>query len=116
MISISIIVKILAIFLGLMVISKSYHDYQKKRESLAMFLFWTIIWVAIMVFAIKPILVIKIIRWSGNRKMGIGTFLGMASVFLFYVTYRIYHKANLLEQRFRDLITKLAIIDFGKKR
>lgn len=111
---ISLLVKILTSFLGLIVISKTYLDYKKRHESLMMMLFWTIMWLIIVVIALKPILVMNIIKWSGNKRIGIGTFLGMFSMFLFYITYRIYNKTNRLEQKVRDMVTKLAVKDIDK--
>lgn len=104
-----IFVKVISLLLGLMVISKTYLDYKKKNESLTMFLFWTIAWVGIVIVALFPEIIQKALVISQAQKIGTGTFLGIAIVFLFFVIYRIYIKANRLEKQIHDMVMKLGL-------
>lgn len=112
---ISIIIKVFAILLAAIVIAKTYLDYRKKHESLIMFMFWTITWLVIVVVAIHPKIVDVVVSVTRGKQIGIGTFLGLFSVFLFFVTYRVYNKANRLEQQLKELIIKLGLKDLEKK-
>lgn len=110
-----VLVKVFSILLGLTVISKSYHDYKKHKENLLMFLFWTLAWSAIIVASIFPNIVFSLAgRISGNG-IGIGTFFGVAFVFLFFITYRVYIKANRLEQNIKDIVMKLGLKDIEQE-
>ena len=110
-----IFTKIVSILLALLVISKTYLDYKKKREGLTMFLFWSITWVAIVYVAIKPSIFYKFATSLSNKDVGMGTFVGLAFVFLFYITYRVYVKANRLEQKLKDIVMKIGIKDIDEE-
>ncbi len=101
--------KILAIILAAMVISKTYLDLKKHREVLTTFLFWTIAWIAVVYVALDPGLFIKIVNKLSDSGTGFGTFFGLAFIFLFFITYRIYTKANRLEQQIKEIVMKIGI-------
>lgn len=104
-------VKIISFLLGLMVISKTYLDYKKKSESLFMFLFWTLAWIGIIVISLFPEIIDQALQISKAQKIGTGTFLGIAIVFLFFIIYRVYIKANRLEKKIHDMVMKLGLKD-----
>lgn len=104
-------VKIISLILGLMVISKTYLDYKKKNESLFMFMFWTIAWVGIIILSLFPEIINDALQISMAQKIGTGTFLGVAIVFLFFVIYRVYIKANRLEKKIHKMVTELGLKD-----
>ena len=109
-----IILKILSLILGLVVITKTIHDYKKKKESFVMFIFWMIIWTAIIVLAIFPLLIDKINLMIGGVGSGANTFIGAAIVFLFFITYRVYTKANRIERQIHDMVMKLGLKNIDK--
>ena len=81
--------KIFSVIMGFMVISRIYVDYKSKLESRTMFVFWFIIWIVIVVVALTyPHSIDLVMAYLGNKRGGIGTVLGIAIVFLFYVSYR----------------------------
>lgn len=102
-------VKIISLILGLMVISKTYLDYKKRNESLVMFLFWTLAWIIIIAISLFPEIIDEALQLSKAQRIGTGTFLGIAIVFLFFVIYRVYIKANRLEKKIHDIAIKLAL-------
>lgn len=104
-------VKIISLLLGLMVISKTYLDYKKKNESFFMFFFWTVAWIGIIILSIFPEIINQALEISKAQKIGTGTFLGIALVFLFFVIYRVYIKANRLEKKIHDMVMKLGLKD-----
>ena len=100
--------KILAVALAAIVISKSYLDFRTRVESLALFLFWTAAWIGIVVIALFPSVIDIVIEHFG-RGTGVGTFLGMAVVLLFFLVYRIYAKLERLEQIVTRAIQETAL-------
>lgn len=109
-----LLIKILSLFLGITVISKTYLDYKKKQEGLAMFLFWSIAWIVIIYAAIVPEQIYKVMQNFSKQNIGTGTFVGIAFMFLFFVTYRVYTKANRLEQKIKDVVTKIGLKEIEK--
>lgn len=103
------IVKLLSIILGLMVISKTYHEFKKGKESVTMFLFWTIAWIGIILISLFPNIVSEIIDLSQGQKIGTGTLLGMSIIFLFFVIYRVYVKADRVEKDLAEIVRQVAI-------
>jgi len=106
-----IIVKLFSIIIGLVVISKTIHDYKKGKESLVMCLFWLITWASIILLTLFPILIYKINSLISGNGPGINTFIGAAFVFMFFVVYRVYTKANRLERQIHDMVMKIGLKD-----
>lgn len=106
-----IVAKIIAVILALLVITKSFHDYKKRNEGIVTFLFWTITWVLIAYVALKPSLVYSFMMSLSGENIGMGTLFGIAFIFLFYITYRVYIKANRLERQIKDIVMKVGIKD-----
>ena len=99
--------QIFSLILAAITISKSYVDFRARRESLQMFVLWTLTWVAIVVVALFPSIV-DVLTVRGGQA-GIGRFLGMALVFLFFLLYRIYVKLERLEQQITILVQEIAL-------
>ncbi|MFA6963147.1 MAG: DUF2304 domain-containing protein [Patescibacteria group bacterium] len=110
-----IIAKILSMVIGIVVITKTFHDFRKKKENLIMSLFWIFTWLAVMVLAIFPPIIDEINRAIGGNDSGLNTFFGAAFVFLFFVTYRIYIKAHRLERQIHRMVMKIGLKDFEKQ-
>lgn len=100
--------KILAVVLAVIVVSKSYIDFRLRVESLPMFLFWAVTWTVIVIIALFPTTIDLVIAYFG-RGTGVGTFLGMALVLLFFLVYRIYAKLGRLEQIVTKAIQETAL-------
>jgi len=107
-----LISKVFSIFLAAIAISKSYVDFRARRESLQMFVLWTVTWLAIVLVALFPSIIGTLI--SGQA--GVGTFLGMAIVFLFFLMYRIFVKLERLEQQLTTLVQDIALREHSKNR
>lgn len=106
--------KIISILLGIIVIAKTLTDYKKKQENWQMMSFWLVIWTVILVIAFYPFIIEStILRFSG-RGSTIGQIVGMGFVFLLYIIYRVYIKAQRLENQMGEIIRKLALKDLKK--
>jgi len=108
-----VLIKILALIFTGLVIVKSYLAYRARQETLVMFLFWSLTWLIIAVIAFYPELITVIL---GERKLGVGSFLGIALVFVYFVVYRLYVKADRIEKRLQDIVRDLALKDFNKNK
>ncbi len=104
----ALVAQIFSVLLALIVISKSYVDFRARIESLSMFLFWVVTWALIVTVALFPSVVDFLLGFSGGR-VGLGTFFGMAIVFLYFVVYRIYVKLERIEQNLTKAIQELAL-------
>jgi len=104
-----IVAKIFALVFALIVLSRSIVDYRARKESLEMTLFWIIVWVGISIIAFFPTLIDEAITLFGGNRSGIGTVFGMGLVFIMFVSYRIYVKANRVEKDIAKLSRKIAL-------
>ena len=101
--------KIIALVLGLIVISKTLTDFRKKQENWQMFLFWMIVWGSIIFIAYDPNIINQVIAHFGYGSYTIGQIFGIGFVFIMFIVYRIYVKANRLEQQLNQLIRNIAL-------
>ena len=111
-----IIAKIFASLFALLVIARSITDYKNKKESLTMTVFWVVIWFAISVFAFFPHVVDFLIKFLGGDKTGLGTIFGMAIIFVLFICYRIYIKANRIEKKLETMVRQYALLSFESER
>ena len=95
-----------SLLLAIVAVSKSYVDFKAHRESLQMFVLWTLTWAAIVFVALVPRTID--ILFSGSNA-GIGRFLGMAVVFVFFLLYRVYVRVERLEQKITTLVQEVAL-------
>lgn len=113
---IALVAKIFSVVFAAISLSKSYVDFRGRRESLQMFLFWTVTWAGIVIVALYPPIIDLVIEYFGGGRTGLGTIFGMGLVFLFYVVYRIYVKLERIEQKLTKTIQEIALRqDWDKK-
>ena len=108
--------RIFSFILAAIAVSKSYVDFRARRESLQMFLFWLITWTAIVVIAMFPWIIDLTLMYFGGGRAGLGTFFGMAIVFLFFVVYRMYVKLDRMQQILTKTIQDLALHDWKSRK
>lgn len=111
-----IISKVLALLFAFIVISKSIVDYKNKNENLTMTIFWIVTWLAITAVAFFPSIVDSAIALAGGSRTGLGTVFGIAIIFILFVSYRIYTKANRIEKQVNELAKIVALEDIRKKK
>jgi len=104
-----IFAKILSAVFALIVLSRSIVDYRDKKESLQMTIFWIVVWLAITAIAFFPFLVSEAINLFGGNRTGLGTVFGMGLVFVMFIAYRIYVKANRIEKHVAKLAREVAL-------
>jgi hypothetical protein len=111
-----IIAQAFASIFAILVVSRSLVDYKQKKESLQMTLFWVVIWVSVLALAFFPGLVDQIITNLGGDRTGLGTIFGMGLVFVLFVSYRIYVKANRIEKNLDKLSREFSLLPLTKPR
>lgn len=111
-----IFAKVFALILSILVIARSLADYKNKKESFEMTAFWLIIWTAIIVFAYYPNLIDKLIAAVGGSRTGLGTIFGMGLVFVLFICYRIYIKANRIEKNLDLLSRNFTLLELKRNK
>jgi hypothetical protein len=111
-----IISKVFALLFATIVISKGVVDYKNKNESLTMTVFWIATWLAITTVAFFPSIVDSAIALAGGSRTGLGTVLGIAIIFVLFISYRIYAKANRIEKQVNQLAKILALKDIKERK
>ena len=73
-----------------------------------MFLLWTLIWIGIVIVAMFPAVVATLVS-AGGGSVGIGTFLGLVIVFLFFLVYRMYVRMDAIQQKLGVVVQEIAL-------
>jgi hypothetical protein len=110
-----LVIKIIAILIAAVAISKSYIDYRKRLESKAMFFIWTVIWLAATTIIVYPLLIDELARYTKDQTITLGSLSGIAFIFMLYIVYRVYAKAARIEYQQAELIRKLGLKKSLKK-
>lgn len=101
--------ELIAASFALLVIVKSYDEFKRGREPLPVFLFWLVTWGAVIVIAFFPGVTDWIRAHVLGPRAGLGTIFGIAIVFLLFLSYRMYLKADRVERDLNRLISELAL-------
>ena len=113
---VSLTAKILALLLAGISVSKSYVDFKARKDSLQIFIFWLMTWIAVVIVALFPRIIDVLIERFGGGETGLGTFFGMALVFVLFVVYRIYIKLERIEQTVIKTVQDIALREEWKSR
>lgn len=106
-----LIAKFIATFFAVMVLLKSFSEFKRGKEPLPVFLSWLFIWGTVLVVAYFPKLTDLLQEKILGPQAGLGTILGIAIVFLLFLSYRLYLKADRAEKDINKLISELALRD-----
>lgn len=101
----------IAVFFASLVFTKSFDDFRRRQEPLPVFILWITVWSSVLLVAFFPGITFWIQEHILGPQAGIGTMLGIAIMFLLFLTYRMYVKADRTERAVNRLITELAIRD-----
>jgi len=112
----TILAKIFAAVFAIVVLSRSIVDYRDRKESLEMTVFWIAVWLGISAIAFFPSLVDDAIKLFGGNRSGLGTVFGMGIVFVMFISYRIYVKANRIEKNLSEISRKYALLGIKKSK
>lgn len=103
-----LIAQAIATFFAVLVLVKSYDEFRHGREPIIMFIFWTVIWLSVLLVAFFPAQAIELGKGLFGEDVGLGTFFGIITVFGLFLAYRLYIKAERAERRVNQLLTMIA--------
>jgi len=101
---ISIIMIVFALFAFAAVVFRTKKGDITKGE----FLFWSIIWIGVIIVALIPSFASALADLFGIGR-GVDVLIYVAILILFYLAFRIYVKIEKLEQEITALVRKLAL-------
>lgn len=101
---------------AVVVIARSFEDWRKGKDSWPILLFWTVAAGGILTVSLFPQTVDWAIAKLGGQRTGVGTIFGLGLVFLFYLSYRIFVKADRVEKDLTKLTRELALRGIRKNK
>ena len=106
-------IQIIAVLFALFAFTRVFLRLREKKLSLLEFLFWTFIWVGLVLVALLPGLFTSIANALGIQTgTGFITYLGL--ILLFYLLFRVYVKIDTLEQEI-TVLTREASLHKAKR-
>jgi small membrane protein len=108
------IIQILILIFALFALSRAFLRFREKSLTVSEFIFWTFIWVAVIVVSIYPDLISEISSIVGIGR-GVDFAVYISVIILFYLVYRIYVKLDEHDQKMNRLMRELIIKTHKKK-
>jgi len=100
-------IQIIAIIFSLFAISRVFLRYRDKKLTINKFVFWGIIWAALIILTLFPNLTSPISDVLGFGR-GLDLLIYLSIALLFYMVFRMYVKIDEQEQRITKLVRELA--------
>lgn len=108
-------IQIIMIIFALFALSRVILRAKEKKLSKNQFLFWTVLWLALVVFAIFPSILTSFANLTGiGRGIDILVYLGI--ILLFYSSFKLYIKIKGVEEKITKLTREIAIKNAPKNR
>ncbi|MBU1975635.1 MAG: DUF2304 family protein [Nanoarchaeota archaeon] len=108
-------IQIIALIFGLFALSRVFLRLKDGNLSRREFVFWTVIWVALLVFAFIPDITTSIAMKLGIER-GMNLIASIGIILLFYLMFRLYIKVEGINQEITKIVRELAIEkEKGKK-
>ena len=109
------IIQILILIFALFALSRAFLRFREKALNRGEFLFWTIIWVSVIVVSVFPD-IISMISTAVGIGRGTDFAIYISIIILYYLIYRIYVKIDAHEQAMTMLIREYTIRDNLNKK
>lgn len=106
----------LVTFFAIFAISRSWLRLKKGNESVLEFIFWSFVWMGVVFIMFFRDLVDIIALKYFDVGRGIDLIVYVSIVVLFYLVFRVYSKAEILEQDITKLTRTIAIEESKKKK
>lgn len=108
------IIQILIIIFALFALSRAFLRLKDKLLKIGEFIFWAILWIAVIVAALFPDLTSSISSVFGIGR-GVDFVIYVSIIILFYLIYRIYVKLDEQDQKISILMREFTIREHKKK-
>jgi len=100
--------QILAIVFALFAFSRAYLLFKNSKINWKEFVFWTVIWVAIIIVSLSTQIMALISEFLGVERP-VDAFIYLSIILLFYLVYRIYAKFDHVEHEITLLVRKISM-------
>ena len=107
--------QILIIAFAVFAISRAFLRLKDNKITIKEFVFWSIIWVALVVFALIPRIIEPLSGIFGLER-GADVLIYLSIIILFYLMFRLYVKLESVEQSITRLVREVAIKKEQKKK
>ena len=104
-----LLIRIITILIAGVSISKSYIDYRHKREPAVMFIFWCVVWSIASLIIVYPPLIDKVLAYTKDKSITVGSLTGLGFLFILFIVYRIYVKVSRVEYNQTKLIREVGL-------
>jgi hypothetical protein len=109
------IIQIIIVLFALFALSRAFLRFKDNRLSKNEFLFWTAIWLAVIVISFIPNLTTQISNFLGIGR-GIDLIVYISVIVMFYLIFRLYVKLESVEKEVTLLVRKFALDTKEKKK
>ena len=109
------LIQVLAIIIAVFAISRALFRLKKRKISLSAFMFWCVLWVAVVIVAFIPGVTAYFSDIFGVRR-GIDFIVYLSIILLFYMIFRVYVKLENISQQITKITRELAIQRKKKKK
>ncbi len=109
------IIQIAGIIFALFALSRVFLRYKDKSIRAFELLFWSIVWVGVVVIASFPAFFTQLSKFFGiGRGVDIVLYVGM--IILFYLLFRLYVKIDAQQKEMTKIVREMAIQNAQKKK
>jgi small membrane protein len=109
------LIQILIIVFALFALSRVFLRFRDNKLTKNEFLFWTLVWLAVVVFAFMP-QVTSIVSSILGIGRGVDLVIYLSIIVLFYLMFRLYVKVDSIRKDITQLVRKFAIEDEDAKK
>ena len=101
-------IQIIAIIFALFALSRATLRLKDKSINSIQFIFWGLIWVAVIIIAFVPNITSSISNILGIRR-GIDVLIYLGMILLFYLIFRLYVKIDRIERDITKIVRKITL-------
>jgi hypothetical protein len=102
------VIQIFALLFAGFAFSRAFLRFRDKKITTKEFLFWTVIWAAVVTVALLPGLTYYFSRMVGVGR-GIDFAIYISIIILFYMIFRLYVKIDSVEQNMGKIVQEIAL-------
>jgi hypothetical protein len=109
------IIQVSVVCLAVLMAIKTAIDFKKNRVTLPIFIFWTILWLAIIAVAVLPQVTGFLDEILAGQGRGLDAIVYLSIFSIFFIIFKIIAKLERLEREITAIVRHLAIKDPKKK-
>lgn len=102
------LIQILAIAFTVLILLKTASDFKKKRIEAKVFVFWTAIWLAVIIVAALPYVTAPLAKLMGVGR-GIDVAVYFSVLFIFFIIFKIVSKLTKIDREISEIVQNLAL-------